>query len=219
MRDFIAPVPTEDAMEQWCELQNAPLFGELGAHNFRALTGDKSRFLVMVCYDPELDSTMQEIFVKSMGALARRSTTKLPTHVYEKFTFAKLNARLYDEYLLDYGITLDTMPRIMVRDSQQELFYSEPVYTTEVVSYLENITLGTAPYQRDGIYLLPYKVFRFIMSNPVSGAAFVFAFSGLFGVGAWVCCCLPDFDDELYIGEEEEEQLRRENIASLKKNN
>lgn len=201
-------------MKGWVEWRNHAILGNLGAHNF-ALLKSAAKFLGVAMYNGESTTKSQLDYLEEVGKIARRSTTPLPRLAYESFVFAKIDGSVFKDYLLDYDIELESLPRMLILDSEQERFYTHIPGQSDLPQYLTNITLGIAPYKRDGIYRIPARVYRFFGENPIKGGIILILVSTVIFLGGWVCCCLEEGEEMYDFDEEERKEFEKIATAAL----
>ena len=202
-----------DRMESWVDWRKHALFGNVGAHNFASLQ-KSAQFLGVAMYNGESTTKRQLDYLEEVKRIARKSTTPLSTLAFERFVFAKIDGSVFKDYLLDYGIELESLPRMLILDSEQERFYTHHAGTSDLTEYLTNITLGVAEFQRDGMYRIPHRLLRFIGENPIKGGITLLLVSFVFLLGGWVCCCLGE-EDEYDFDDDEIEEFQKVAMAAL----
>ena len=109
-------------LEDWVDDNQYPVFTKLGRHNFyRTSHSSKKQLLVVLVHDPQ--KSKHRKIQKELHRLAKPEKTTLPSDVHARFLFGKLDGVEWKEFVEQYNVQVEDLPRVVIFDSENDQFY------------------------------------------------------------------------------------------------
>ena len=193
----------EKALLDWVKGVSYPTVIELGRTNFYK-SAHSGKHLVTLVVDPKADNGEEMGVLKR---LARKHESPLDESVRSRFLYGFIDGVEHAEFVKQYGLTEEMLPRVVVFDAPNKLhFKTESTdIATELPTLLASITSGNASPKAEGLaghFNILLKLFKqYYPYSAVAAGVGVLLVLYLF-VSFIRCLC----DDEDY--EEEDEKLK-----------
>jgi hypothetical protein len=101
------------------------VFGEFGIHNFH-LAVKNPRLIAIACVDSMSDNNKQkDEYLSAVRAVARASNSDDKHPLHAAFVYGHLDAVTFREFLSQYNVQPDRLPRLIVLDSTNRAFYED----------------------------------------------------------------------------------------------
>jgi len=194
MTEFQGDLTNATAIEEWTKKTAAPVFAEIGLHNFGVLARQPGKMLVFVAFDPENKKDPEtKAFLAKFREIAQ-GKAGFPDEVMSRLVFASVDVKVWGAYLEDYGVFKENLPMSVVVDYENNTYYVN--HTMPVRELLFGAVRGTIPVRWGGMWTTPRKFYRAFWQNwPYSagiGAFVLFMFAGF-----CYLLCFADDDEEL----------------------
>lgn len=210
------PFSLEDSsiedIEAWISRYSFPHFKELDGSMFNSMANTKNQKMVVCIFDAnKLDNQITRTYLESMGQLARPESTTLSESARSQLLFAKLDGNKFVAFVEDYGIDEETLPRTLVIDGTNSLYYEDVFAENDVETFLEQIVKGKARPHYDGIWKTPARSWRsFKRYMPWSLLLALLALSLLVFMCYLICWVELEDYDELEFSDDENKETKKE---------
>lgn len=178
----------EDELEAWVKSNQFRVLTEIDGRNFRTLSYS-GRLLAIGVVNPGSKRPTEHF----LGALRRlaRPDSPLSDDVRSKFYFCYLDGVRWADFVTQFNIKQDQLPRVFVLNGETKTFFEdvEVDEIDEMETFLTEVVGGKVPAQREGIWGMPARWWRrFVDALPYSALLAV----ALLAVLLYGCCMAGD---------------------------
>lgn len=195
----------EKTLVDWVKAQSNPTVIELGRTNFYK-SAHAGKYLVTLVIDPKANNEKQ---LRALKRFARKHESPMDESVRSQFLYGFIDGVEHEQFVKEYGLTAELLPRAIVFDAPNKLHYlsKSSDMDSELPTLLSSISDGSATPKAEGFkgYLnLFLKLFR--EHYPYSAAAvLVVSVFVMFVLVSFIRCLCDDDEDENYVGEKSKE--------------
>jgi hypothetical protein len=149
--------------EKWILANNAPVYSVLSSSNFRKV-GKLGKLLVIAIADPANETTPAylEGFQKvARSILAEKNTvvskevegSKSTVSIADQYVFGSLDGVHWAEFIEQFNIFGNELPRLVVLDMPKEIFFEDPSVdeSDEMDTFLHEVFEGKIQAQKEGM--------------------------------------------------------------------
>jgi hypothetical protein len=154
-------------VEDWILNNNAPVFSEFTASNFRKL-GKLGKLLVIAIIDPSNETTagfidgvqyvarsiISEKSIKATGGdVVENDANPNRPDISDQYVFGSLDGVHWAEFIEQFNIFNNELPRLVVLDMPKEVFFEDPSVDEldEIDTFLHEVYDGKIPAQKEGM--------------------------------------------------------------------
>ena len=144
-----AAAPREDALVAWIEASHFPTVIALGQSNFYS-SANAGKMLVTLVLD---SAAKNQPVLDQLRRIARLGTADVPEDVRNKFLYGWIDGVEHSKFVEQYGVTKDSLPRVIVFDAPQKLHYKDVDVLTKgaLPRYLQSIARGDVAPVPEGL--------------------------------------------------------------------
>jgi hypothetical protein len=117
------------------------LFGEFGIYNFHLAIKNPS-LIVIACVNPRMKN-LKDQYLAAVRAVARASNSDAKHALHGSFVFGHMDGVKFAQFLSQYNVKPDRLPRLIVLDSANRMFYEDHEVCTH--SLIHSLSLSLSP--------------------------------------------------------------------------
>lgn len=158
------------------------------------MTGQKNKLLVLAAFNPLKKQGAQKL-KQSLREYAV-SPTLLPKDVHRSLIFASIDGIKWKDYLTDYNIETNQLPRVVLVDFDNNLFFENQTLEDDLALFFTSAVRGDIEPYSNGWTAFPRKLYRSFFRFWPYSLLILITSAVLLAVFVWALCSDLETDEE-----------------------